>query len=328
MKKRVLLSALACGLLLGATGLQAKTDKKELVHNMAQTEMKNHKQAPKEIVAGMQNAFAALQALQAGKKDAAQKALEAANKSFDAALKADPSLDIVPIDERFQAFAFLGSSDVIAARLKLAQQLLKAHDTQVATAVLVPLKDELDITVISIPMKIYPVATKKALEALKKGDQKAAFETLATAMNSLVVAKAVIPTPLLVAQDLILDASKLDKNKKEEAKKLLAAAKEELKRAELLGYVSRHEAAYKTLNSDIEKIEKEIDGKNIVAKLYETLKNDIKSLIDSSKKAQKTSENIAEQKVEAYEKAEAQKAKKEAPAFEKEAHQDEKKTVK
>jgi len=328
MKKRVLLSALACGLLLGATGIQAKTAKKDLVHNMAQAEMKNHKQAPKEIVAGMQNAFAALQALQAGKKDAAQKALEAANKSFDVALKADPALDIVPIDERFQAFAFLGSSDVIAARLKLAQQLLKAHDTQVATAVLTPLKDELDITVISIPMKIYPIATKKALEALKKGDQKAAFQTLATAMNSLVVAKAVVPTPLLVAQDLILDASKLDKSKKKEAQKLLAGAKEELKRAELLGYVSRHEAAYKTLNTDIENIQKEIEGKNVVAKLYETLKNDIKSLIDNSKKAQKTSENIAEQKVEAYEKAEGIKAKKEIGTFDKEAQQDEKKTVK
>ena len=328
MKKRVLLSALACGVLLGATGLQAKTDKKTLVHNMAQAEMKNHKQAPKEIVAGMQNAFAALQALKAGKKDVAQKSLEAANKSFDAALKANPALDLVPIDERFQAFAFLGSSDVIAARLKLAQQLLKAHDTQVATAVLVPLKDELDISIVSIPMKIYPIATKKALEALKKGDQKTAFETLATAMNSLVIAKAVIPTPLLVAQDLIIDASKLDKKKKGEAKKLLAAAKEELKRAELLGYVSRHEAAYKTLNSDIEKIEKEIDGKNIVAKLYETLKNDIKNLINSSKKAQKSSENIAEEKVQAFEKAEAQKAKKEIGVFHKEAQQDEKKTVK
>jgi len=328
MKRRVLLSALACGVLLGATGLQAKTDKKELVHNMAQAEMKNHKQAPKEIVAGMQNAFAALQALQAGKKEAAQKALEKANKSFDAALKADPALDLVPIDERFQAFAFLGSSNVIAARLKLAQQLLKAHDTQVATAVLVPLKDELDITVVSIPMKIYPVATKKALEALKKGDQKAAFEAVATAMNSLVIAKAVIPTPLLVAQDLILDASKLDKSKKKEAQKLLAGAKEELKRAELLGYVSRHEAAYKTLNTDIENIQKEIEGKNIVAKLYETLKHDIKNLIDSSKKAQKTSENIAEEKVQAFEKTEAQKAKKEIGVFHKEAQQDEKKTVK
>ncbi|KYJ85787.1 YfdX family protein [Sulfurovum riftiae] len=328
MKKRLLLSALTCGVLLGTTGLQAQTDKKELVQNVMQKEVKDHKQAPKEIVAGMQNTFAALKAMQANKKDEAKKALEAATKSFDAALKADPSLDIIPIDERFQAYAFMGSSDVIEARLKLAQQLLKAHDTQTAIAILTPLKDELDITVISIPMKIYPVATKKALDELNKGDDKAAFAAIAEAMNSLVIASAIVPTPLLVAQDLIMEASKLDKEKKEDAKKLLAAAKEELKRAELLGYVSRNEADYKLLNEDIEKIEKEIKGKNAVVKLYETLKNDFKKIIDNTKISKMTPQEIAEKKVNDFEKEEGQKAVKEKDEFKQEAQQDEKKTVK
>jgi len=327
MKKRYLLSALTCGLLLSATALQAKTEKKELVNNVMQQEVKNHKQAPKDIVAGMQNTFAALKAMQAGKKDEAKKALEAANKSFDAALKADPSLDLIPIDERFQAFAFMGTSDVIEARLKLAQQLLKAHDTQAATAVLVPLKDELDISVISIPMKIYPIATKKALDELNKGNDKAAFAAIAEAMNSLVVVKAIIPTPLLAAQDLITDASKLDKSKKEEAQKLLAAAKEELKRAELLGYVSRHEPAYKLLNDDIEKIQKEIKGKNVVEKLYETLKNDFKKIIANTKISKETPEQVAEQKVNEFEKKEAEKAVKVKDEFKQDAQKDETKTV-
>ena len=328
MKKRLLLSVLTCGLLLGATGLQAKTDKKALVNNVMQEQAKEHKQAPKEIVAGMQNTFAALKAIQAGKKDEAKKALEAATKSFDAALKANPSLDLVPIDERFQAFAFMGSSDVIEARLKLGQKLLKAHDTQTAIAVISPLKDELDISVISIPMKIYPLATKKALEELNKGNDKAAFEAIAQAMNSLVVVKAVVPTPLLVAQDLINDASKLDKSKKEEAKKLLSAAKEELKRAELLGYVSRHEPDYKLLNDDIEKVEKEIKGKNVVEKLYDTLKNDFKKIIANTKVSKETPEQIAEQKVNEFEKKESKKAVEVKDEFKQDAQADEKKTIK
>ena len=328
MKKRLLLSALTCGLLLGATGLQAKTDKKELVNNVMQEQAKEHKQAPKEIVAGMQNTFTALKAIQAGKKDEAKKALEAATKSFDTALKANPSLDLVPIDERFQAFAFMGSSDVIEARLKLGQKLLKAHDTQTAIAVVAPLKDELDISVISIPMKIYPLATKKALEELNKGNDKAAFEAIAQAMNSLVVVQAVVPTPLLVAQDLITDASKLDKSKKEEAKKLLSAAKEELKRAELLGYVSRHEPDYKLLNDDIEKIEKEIKGKNVVEKLYDTLKNDFKKIIANTKISKETPEQIAEQKVNEFEKKESKKAVEVKDEFKQDAQTDETKTVK
>jgi len=328
MKKRFLLSALTCGVLLGTTGLQAQTDKKELLQNVMQEEVKEHKQAPKEIVAGMQNTFAALKALQANKKDEAKKALEAATKSFDNALKADPSLDLIPIDERFQAYAFIGSSDIIEARLKLAQQLLKAHDTQTATAILLPLKDELDISLISIPMKIYPVVTRKALDALNKGDEKAAFAAIAEAMNSLVVVQTIIPTPLLVAQDLIVEASKLDKEKKEEAKKLLASAKEELKRAELLGYVSRNEAAYKLLNEGIEKIEKEIKGKNVVVKLYETLKNDFKHIIENTKISKMTPQEIAEKKVNDLEKEEDKKSVKEKDGFKQEAQQDEKKTIK
>ena len=283
MKKRFLFSALACALLLGTTGLQAKTDKKELVQNVAQEQIKNHKPAPKEIVAGMQNTFTALKAMQANNKDEAKKSLEAAIKSFDAALKADPSLDLIPIDERFQAYAFMGTSDVIEARLKLARQLLKAHDTQAAIAMISPLKDELDISIISIPMKIYPIAAKKALEALNKGDNKAAIEAIGEAMNSLVVAKAILPTPLLVAEDMIMEASKLDKSKKEEAEKLLDAAEEELKRAELLGYTSKHEADYKLLNDAIKKIQKEIKGKNKVEKLYDTLKNNVKEIIGHAK---------------------------------------------
>ena len=328
MKKRFLLSALTCGLLIGATGLQAKTDKKELVHNVMQQQVKNHKQAPKEIVVGMQNTFAALKAMQVNKKDEAKKALKAATKSFDAALKADPSLDIIPIDERFQAYAFMGSSNMIAARLKLAQQLLKAHDTQTAVAMLKPLKDELDISIISIPMKIYPAATKKALDELNKGNDKAAFEAIAEAMNSLVADKVIVPTPLLVAQDLIVEASKLDKNKKEEAKKLLSAAKEELKRAELLGYTSKHEADYKLINNGIEKIEKEIKGKNVVEKLYDTLKNDLKNIVAHTKISKMMPEQIAEKKVNDFEKKEAKKAVKEKDEFKQEAQQDEKKTIK
>jgi len=236
MKKQLALSTLVCGLLLGATHLQAQTpatpsdsvakkeakalanpaimqkdhaaaakveesiakrnfeakmkrsvfekeaqtDKKKLIQAVINKRIKDHKPAPKEIIIGMQDTFNALQAMGKGKKDEAQKDLEAAIQSFDAALKADPALDLVPVDERFQAFEFLGSSDVIAAQIKLAEQLLKEHDIQAAIDTIAPLKDELDITTITIPMKLYPQADKKALDALKKGQEQAALDAIAT----------------------------------------------------------------------------------------------------------------------------------------------------
>jgi len=330
MKRKLLLSTLTSLLLLGTTVLNAKTDKKELVQNAAQEHMKNHKQAPKEIMEGLQNTYMAMTALKDNKKEEAVKLLKKADKNFDTALKADPSLKLIPIDEKLQAFVFTGSSDVIAARLKLAVQLLKAHETQDASDILLPLKDELDINTVAIPMDLYPVSVKTALEALEKDKIKEAGIALSTAMNSLVSFRVVIPTPLLVAQDLITDASELDKSKKEDAATLLKAAKEELKRAELLGYTSKHSEIYKALNEDIDKIQKEIKGENKVEALYEKLKNEfITSLknIHISKAKLETPEKSAEDKVNAYQKEEAQKALKEKAKFIEDAKSDEKKTV-
>ena len=330
MKRKLLLSTLTSLLLLGGSVLQASTDKKELVQKEAQSQIKNHKQAPKDIVEGLQSTYMAMTALQQNKKDEAVKLLEKADKHFDAALKDDPSLKLIPIDERLQAYAFLGSSKVIEARLKLAIQLLKAHETQDASDILLPLKDELDITTVSIPMDLYPVSVKAALKALKKDDIKGAAIAINTAMNSLVSFKVIIPTPILVAQDLIDEASKLDKSKKEEASKLLDAAKEELKRAELLGYTSKHAADYKALNDSIENIQKEIKGENKVVELYEKLKNEfITSLkhIHITKAKMTTPEESAEKKVNEYEKEEAQKALKEKAQFNEDAKADEKKTI-
>lgn len=279
MKQKWLLSTLTCGLLLSSTLLQAKTDHRILMQNAVQQHNKNTKQAPKEIVEGLQDTFSALAALQKKQNDTATKLLEKATTSFDTALKKNPALGLVPIDEQVQIFEFTGNADMIAKRIKWAQKLLEVHDTQAAIDTLVPLKDELDIMVVSIPMDLYPVATKQAYEALQKGNINKAVAALTTALGSLVTTKVVIPTPLLVIQDLITEASKLDKTKKADAQKLLAAAQEEIKRAELLGYTSKYAAVYKHVEKEISQIKQEIKGKNHVEKLYETLKNDIKNIV-------------------------------------------------
>jgi len=146
----------------------------------------------------------------------------------------------------------------------------------------------------------------------------------------LVIYKTVIPTPLLVTQDLINEVMKLDKSKKEDAIKLLEAAKESLNRAELLGYTKLFPKEYKALNTSIDAIEKEIKGKNEVEKLYSNLKNDIINLISKIRASKvKVPNHIqAEKKVNSYEKQEQEKALKEASIFKKEAAKDENQTIK
>jgi hypothetical protein len=189
------------------------------------------------------------------------------------------------------------------------------------------LKDELDINIISLPMQVYPASTKTALEALNKGDKKAALSALAVGFSTLVHTKIVIPTPLLIAQDMIKDAANLDKSKKQEAHKLLDAAKEQLKRAYLLGYTSKHTKAYKELNAQIDAISKEIDGKNMVEKLYEKLKESFKSLIhDTRNDAVKSNE--AKQQIKQFEQKEQKEAIQKASEFQTKAKEDMKKTIK
>ncbi len=327
--KKLFLSAAAVAVIFSGA-LQANTDRKDLVKNEMAYQAKQHKVAPKEVILGLQNSYKAIASLQANKVDDAKKELKTAMDNFNKALKANPKLDFIPVDERMQAFAFLGTPDDIKKALNLGQKLLKEHDTQRAIDLISPLKDELDLYIVSIPMKIYPATIQKALDALNKGDKAGAYKLLASAMNSMVITKTVIPTPLLVAQDFVLSASKLDKKKKEEATKLLEAAKYALVRAELLGYTKLFPKEYANLTSSINAIEKEIKGKNEVKKLYDKLKGDFDSLINKVRgsKVKMKEHQEAVKKVQTFEQKENQKAVKEKSEFQKEALQGEKKAVK
>ncbi|NPA59453.1 MAG: YfdX family protein, partial [Epsilonproteobacteria bacterium] len=263
MKKRLLLSALTCGLLLSTTAIEANTNSQTLINNQIKKHHQETKQVPKAVVEAIQDTFKAVHALEANKIDDAKKLLKEADEKFTASLKKDPSLDLLPLEESVVRYTYMGSSQDISKALALTVKLINDNDTQVAQTVLGALKDEVDINIVSIPMKLYPVTTKKALDALNKGDKKTALMTLAEGFGMLVNTQIVIPTPLLVAQELVIEASQMDKTKKKDVEKLLVLAKEELKRAKLLGYTKPHEKAYKLINEDIEKLEKEIKGKNI-----------------------------------------------------------------
>ncbi len=319
MKKTLLLSTLTAGLLLSTTMLQAKTDTKTLVKQQITQTQKNFKKAPKEINEALNATSLAMQSLQHKKVDEAKKQLKIATEKFDLALKNNPALDIVPLDERIAIFENLASTKEINHILTATQDLLVHHKLNEARASLAPLQDEMDIETISLPMKVFPIATKDALKALNKGDTKGAIVIMAEAYSTFLVENAVVPLPLLKAQDLIIDASSLDKSKKEEATKLLDGAKEELERANLLGYTSKHSPEYKALVDSINAIEKEIKGKNVVEKLYDKLKEDFVSLVHKNK---------AEKEVNKYEQKEAVKATKESGQFLNEVKKDESKTIK
>jgi len=282
-------------------------------------QQKNFKKAAKEIVTGMQKTLEAINALQRNKVEIAEKALKKATEAFDVALKADPNLKLLPVDQVIEIAAVDSPLDEIKKAVDLSVKLLKKHAVQDAKAILSPLSDEIDVETVAIPMDLYPLATKTAYEALKKGDKKDALIALMEGASTVVHTRVVIPLGLLMAQDLVIAASKLDKSKKREAIELLDAAREELQKSRLLGYVSKHDKEYKALESQIEALKKEIKGKNAVEKLYDRIKADFASLVSKSRKESMAvgtpAQRAAQEKVLKFEQSEQKKALKERKQF-------------
>jgi len=147
-----------------------------------------------------------------------------------------------------------------------------------------PLQDQMTISTQYLPMKLYPEATKQAQKDLAKGNNKAAFGDIVTALNSVVIKSVIIPIPLLTAQDMVIEASKLAKKDKTKALKLLTSAQDELQKAVLLGYTKEHTKVYKSLNDEIKAIKHSINGGHSVAKMYEHIKHSFESLLKLNRK--------------------------------------------
>ncbi len=270
---------------LDAKNFVVETEKEDMqrLRNVVNKEASQHRQtltkAPKEVAQAMKQTVIALKALRKNDTKTATQALNKATKLFDTALKNDPKLTLVPVADAIEVRDFTGDSKLVKHIIKAAQDLLDDYDTQAARAMLMPLEDEMDMTTQYLPMGIYPAATKEALKELNKGKTKKAFSTLITALNGVVMKTTIIPLPLITAQSLVTEASHLNKKNKKQAMKLLDGAQDELEKAVLLGYTQKHAPEYKTLQKEIKNIEKEIKGKNIVAKLYDKIKNDFVLLL-------------------------------------------------
>jgi len=290
MKKELIASVALVALVLGVPTIQAAnvTTKTNSIKKEVNFQNKNFKVASQEIQKGLNDTLNAIKALQNKNSKVAKKNLQEATKYFDKALKVDPTLGLIPIEESVVAYQYNGSPKNIKEAIKIAKNMLAKNNLQFARDILAPLKDEIDITTHYIPMDIYPNTTKIAAKLLAKGKNKKALMELKLGLSTIVGDQVTMPIPLLVSQDLVTYASKMDKTKKKEATKLLTRADVELSKALLLGYATKHSSEYKSLKKKITAIQKEIKGKNKVEKLYQDIKKDFKSLVHKTRGERKS----------------------------------------
>lgn len=242
----------------------------------------------KEAVLGTQQAL-----LDLDKNDntAALSVLQEVSKKLDLILANKPPLTAVTAGIEIDLIDFKGNALVIEQKIKQVSELFAHGKLQAGRMVADELASEIDVTSVNIPLATYPAAIKDAVAQINAGKVKEAALVLENALNSLVEQTEILPLPLLRAEALIVKASNLEsksdlskEKNRDEVIKLVDAAKEKLKIAELLGYGSKDD--YQPFYQDIDAIKKTVHTEKSAAtwaKIKQTL-TDLKNKITPAKK--------------------------------------------
>jgi len=257
--KKVFLSSLVATLLATSSMATEVASNNPAVKHINTTSVANAKQVAtqnqvkvvQEAVDSLQYAHNALIELNNGNKDKATKYLEKALGKLEVTLASKHAPKLLPVDSSITVEEFIGSSDTIKQIVKKAKDLLDDYKVQEAKAILSPLKSEIDITVVSLPLATYPDALKETAKLIHNNKIDEAKALLATTLSTLVVTGDIIPIPLLEATDLVAAAAAVAEKDPKRAKLYLDAAQEALKISEYLGYVSSSNVTYKALEDAI-----------------------------------------------------------------------------
>ncbi len=276
--KRVILSVAAAAMLLGSPAFAKSSAEVSAgaVKSAKSAAQEQKVEVVKEAVDAVFLTQKVLLDIEKGDTKAAKKDLEKAIGKLEVVLAHPNAPALLPIDSTITATEFKADLKSVKAALKAVKELLDDGKVQEARRLLNTLQSEIDIVTVSLPLVSYPQALKLAAKYLNSGKTAEAKEVLEMALSTMVQSEVVIPLPLLKAEALISAASEIAKKDKAQALKHLEQAKTELKIAEALGYTSESDTTYKMLDDAIEKVEKEIKGKNRAEKLFEELMNKLK----------------------------------------------------
>ncbi len=283
MNKTVLSAIVASSLLLGSVyGAQSKTKSVQEINTIAvekgqKDAVASQKKLIQEAIASLDFTQEALENLSKNDVKKAKENIEKALGKLEVILSAEDAPKLLPIESAVAVHEYIGTNDDINKAVDEVKVLLKKGKVQAARLLLNTLQSEIDVTVVSLPLVSYPDALKLAAKYLHDGKTNKAQGILQIALSTFDTTVDVIPLPLLKASDLIIASSDLSaQGEKEKALRYLKSARDELKIAETLGYVSRSDNSYEVLYDTIKAVKKEIEGKNRAEKLFNSLKEKLK----------------------------------------------------
>ncbi len=154
--------------------------------------------------------------------------------------------------------------------------------------IILQLASELDIYVTVLPVVTYPTALKAIVPLIEQEKFDEALTLIVKVIETLVIEKIVIPLPVLRAEQTIIKASELTKDRedanRDELKELIAYAKEQLELAQALGY-GKIDEDYKAILEEVEKIETILEGEDSTKDIFETLKERLSSFMSGFNRA-------------------------------------------
>ncbi|AEF99439.1 YfdX family protein [Methylomonas methanica] len=169
---------------------------------------------------------------------------------LDILLVEHPAMVLVPADVEVDVVDYEGDAKTLEKQVKQADKLLDGGQLQGARQLLAGLASEIRITTVSIPLGTYPSVIKAAIAQIDADKNDAAQTLLEDVLNTLVEEVEVTPLPVVRAEAFLNKASELERQQdmtkadsRAEVLKNTAAAKDELKIAELLGYGNQDDFA-------------------------------------------------------------------------------------
>lgn len=240
------------------------------------------KEIAEEAFATIDETYSIIKMLDAGKSKEAEQSLYALIGKMETLVAADPELSLTPVGIDVRTEGTISDINSIKAITKAAKAAVKKGYYQEARSLLNDLSSEEIVSTYYIPLATYPDGLRQAALEVKSGKLDMAKGTLLTLLNAVVIEENVLPIPVLVAEQFVMEAATMDMGKKEDRDEMLVLlenADYNLKLAEALGYGKRN-SDFKDLAKSIKTLKADINRKATkeeIKKSFDSLKSDMQN---------------------------------------------------
>ncbi len=177
-----------------------------------------------------------IELLQERKIEKASVLLERINSKLDKLIK-EHGLVKIPVNVTFQVYTFAADLSMAKRLAEVVKKAVNGNDFVKARTILNFLRDEIDIITTYMPLDLYSESLKLATELLKQNKIESVILALESALKTLEIETVIVPRPLLEAQVLLQDAKKIYNTQPKKALEILKRIEQDIKRAQVLGYV-------------------------------------------------------------------------------------------